>query len=77
MKQKKPLADAFQNSVLKNFAICTGKQVCWSLFLIKLNIDKKFFRISLGKGQNKKNSQKMNVCAFKRISKLQSWEKLL
>ena len=26
----------FKTGVLKNFAIFTGKQLCWSLFLMKL-----------------------------------------
>ena len=26
----------FKIGVLKNFSICTGKHLCWSLFLIKL-----------------------------------------
>ena len=35
--QKQPLGDILQNlGVLKNFTIFTGKQLCWSLFLIKL-----------------------------------------
>ena len=34
--QKQPLADVLQNSVLKNSAIFTGKQLCWTLFLMKL-----------------------------------------
>ena len=28
----------FKKAVLKNFGIFTGKQLCWSLFLIKLQI---------------------------------------
>ena len=34
--QKLSFADVLQNGVLKNFAILTGKHMCWSLFLIKL-----------------------------------------
>ena len=34
--QKQPFAAVFQNRCFKNFAIFTGKLLCWSLFLIKL-----------------------------------------
>ena len=40
-REKQPFADVLQ-SVLKNFAIFTGKQLCWSLFLIKNFIKKRF-----------------------------------
>ena len=33
--QKQPFADVFQNRCFKNFAIFTGQNLCWSLFLIK------------------------------------------
>ena len=35
--QKEPFADVFKIVILKNFAIFTGKHLCWSLFLIKVN----------------------------------------
>ena len=31
-------ADVLQNDVLKNFTNFTGKHLCWSLFLIKLQL---------------------------------------
>ena len=34
--QKQPLEVFYEKAVLKNFAIFTGKHLCWSLFLIKL-----------------------------------------
>ena len=34
--QKQPFADALQNRCTKNFTKLTGKHLCWSLFLIKL-----------------------------------------
>ena len=34
--QTQPLTDVFRIGVLKNFAIFTGKHLCWSLFLIKM-----------------------------------------
>ena len=34
--QKKPPKVFYKKAVLKNFAIFTGKRLCWSLFLIKL-----------------------------------------
>ena len=34
--QKQPFAAVFQKGVLKNFVIFTGKHMCWSLFIIKL-----------------------------------------
>ena len=37
-KQKQRFADVLQNRFLKNFSIITGKHLCWSLFLIKLQI---------------------------------------
>ena len=33
---KQPFTDVLQNGVLKNFATFTGKYMCWSFFLIKL-----------------------------------------
>ena len=33
---KQSFADVFKIGALKNYAIFTGKQLCWSLFLIKL-----------------------------------------
>ena len=40
--QKQPQADVFQNiGVLKNFAIFTGKHLCWSLFKACIFIKKK------------------------------------
>ena len=35
-KQKQPFGDVLQIGILKNFAIITGKHLCWNLFLIKL-----------------------------------------
>ena len=35
-KLKQPLQVFYKKSVFKNFAIFTGKNLCWSLFLIKL-----------------------------------------
>ena len=29
----------FKTGVIRNFAICTGKHLCWSLFLIKLQAE--------------------------------------
>ena len=34
--QKQPTEVFFKKDVLKNFANFTGKHLCWSLFLIKL-----------------------------------------
>ena len=34
--QKQPFADVFQKRCSENYAIFTGKCLCWSLFLIKL-----------------------------------------
>ena len=34
--QKQPLEAFYKKAVLKNFAILSGKQLCWSHFLIKL-----------------------------------------
>ena len=33
--QKQPFVLVLQIDVHKNFALCTGKHLCWSLFLIK------------------------------------------
>ena len=30
------VADVLQDRSFRNFTICTGKHLCWSLFLIKL-----------------------------------------
>ena len=35
--QKQPLELFYQKAFLKNFAIFTEKQLCWSIFLIKLS----------------------------------------
>ena len=35
-KQMQSFADVHQIDVLKNFANFTGKHLCWSLFLIRL-----------------------------------------
>ena len=37
---KQPFADVLHNRCSKNFAIFTGKRLCWSLFLIKLYLKK-------------------------------------
>ena len=34
--EKQPFADVFQTGLLKNFTNFTGKHLCWSLFLTKL-----------------------------------------
>ena len=34
--QKQPPEVFYKKAILKNFAILTGKHLCWSLFLIKL-----------------------------------------
>ena len=31
----------YKKAVLKNFAVLTGKQLCWSLFLLKLQAEKR------------------------------------
>ena len=36
--EKQLFADLIKISVLKNFAIITGKHLCWSLFLRKLQV---------------------------------------
>ena len=35
--QRQPFVDVFKISVLKNFVTFIGKNLCWSLFLIKLH----------------------------------------
>ena len=38
-KPRKKLQEVFfKKTVLKNFAIFTGKHLCWSLFIIKLKV---------------------------------------
>ena len=37
-KQKQPLGVFYKKAVLKNFAMFTEKHLCWSLFLIKLQV---------------------------------------
>ena len=37
--EKQRLADVFKINVLINFAIFTGKHLCWSLFLIKSDLN--------------------------------------
>ena len=37
-KPRKKLQVFFKKTVLKNFAIFTGKHLCWSLFIIKLKV---------------------------------------
>ena len=39
--QKQPPDKFFEKAILKNFAIITGKRLCWSLFLVP-NIAKLF-----------------------------------
>ena len=34
--QKQPPEVFYKKAVIKNFAVLTGKQLCWSLFLVKL-----------------------------------------
>ena len=36
--QKQPPEVFYENCVLKKFSIFTGKHLCWSLFLIKLQV---------------------------------------
>ena len=38
-KEKQPFAD-----ILQNFAKFTGKHLCWSLFLVKLQVFIKFYK---------------------------------
>ena len=35
-KVKQPSEVLYEKAVLKNFEACTGKHLCWTLFLIKL-----------------------------------------
>ena len=35
---------SIKKAVLKNFAIFTGKHLCWSLFLVKLQAFRPFYR---------------------------------
>ena len=46
--QKLPRKVFYKKAVLKNFATVTGKHLCWSLFLIKLQI----FRLDSKKDSN-------------------------
>ena len=34
--QRQPFVDVLQNKIFKNFAICTGKNLCWSFFVTKM-----------------------------------------
>ena len=36
--QKQPWEVFYKKAVIKNFAIFTGKQLCWGLFLLKLHL---------------------------------------
>ena len=40
--EKQFLADVLQKRFLKNFENFTGKHLCWSLFLIKLQVCKRY-----------------------------------
>ena len=43
-QQKQPLELFYKKTVIKNFGIFTGKHLCWSLFLIKLQAFKPLLR---------------------------------
>ena len=36
--KKEPPEEFYENAVIKNFAICTGKLLCWSLFSLGVQV---------------------------------------
>ena len=50
--QKQPPGCSMKRAVLKNFAICIGKHLCWNFFLIKFikrRLQQSCFPVNIGK----------------------------
>ena len=64
-----------KKAVLKNFAIFTGKHLCWSLFLIQLRV---FRSVTLLKRNSQHRCFPVNIAKFLRTPFFRNiWEQLL